>query len=388
MPKNAKHITQHSSNDQSQPSSASRPRLRIKHFITIIIVVAILVVLIVFAVINLGSTQNEYDDNTSYSLHDSSIDLEENPISNDQSNTGGTTAFNTFPLKNLSTISDTTTPEIVSLLNEDGFSGRTLNEENSRSITESLQPYFADNIPVEFLLLNLNTGYGISYNIDTEIYGASTFKAAYVLYICQNLLETGKRSLNDNITYYLQDDDQSYYAYGSNTLRETIYDCIVESDNGAYISLREAFDGRDFDTWLDSFDCIVNNEESSYFPTYNVRNAAKIWLEIYNYLNTNSEYSGFFKTLLTQTQTSFLREALRDYGSIEIADKAGWYDEGDDETSIYDCVNDSGIITFEGTDYIFCMMTGIADNDITENNFESLTNAIFSARDQLTEETR
>ncbi len=354
-----------------------------KQFISIIIIIIILIILIVFASINLNSTEQE-------NKNVADREISENPEETLPDSTGTDTAATTFfdPLNStgLSTIIERTTPGIISLINEDGLTERTLSEGNAQILTDALYPYTTNNVPVGFLLLNLNTGYGIAYNIDTEIYGASTFKAAYVLYICQNLLETGIRTLDDNITYYLQDEyDQSYYAYGTNSLRDTIYDCIVESDNGAYVALRKEFDSPEFDTWLASFDCNVKIEEGSYFPTYDVRNASKIWLEIYNYFNTDTEIANFFKSLLTQTQTSFLREALSDYEGIEVADKAGWYDSGDEVTGIYDCVNDAGIITFEETAYLFCMMTAIADNDITENDFETLAGALFSERDQLTD---
>ena len=44
---------------------------------------------------------------------------------------------------------------------------------------------------------DLSSGKGVTYNADVEVYGASSYKALYALYICESLVETGQVSLDD-----------------------------------------------------------------------------------------------------------------------------------------------------------------------------------------------
>lgn len=39
---------------------------------------------------------------------------------------------------------------------------------------------------------DLSSGKGVTYNPDVEVYGASSYKALYALYICESLVETGR----------------------------------------------------------------------------------------------------------------------------------------------------------------------------------------------------
>ncbi|MFR4804252.1 MAG: hypothetical protein ACLT98_13605, partial [Eggerthellaceae bacterium] len=44
---------------------------------------------------------------------------------------------------------------------------------------------------VSMVFYNLETGKGIAYNADAAVYGASSFKAPYALYVCETQVETG-----------------------------------------------------------------------------------------------------------------------------------------------------------------------------------------------------
>ena len=64
-------------------------------------------------------------------------------------------------------------------------------EDENRSITEDLSWLEADNEDVGFLIMNLNTGSGFCYNIDTRIYGASTYKAPISAFLCEEYIDGG-----------------------------------------------------------------------------------------------------------------------------------------------------------------------------------------------------
>ncbi len=356
------------------------------HLIPIIIVGVIVVFLAIFAIVNFSQIQQEASQT---GANDDTLIQRNAPAlqADNEQNASGKQGwrFADSNWAHLSTIADPTTPEIISVTNEDGDSSYTLTDESKQAIENALSPFTAADVPVGFLLVNCNTGYGIAYNIDTPIYGASTFKGSYAFYICQTWLETGNRSLDDYIDYFEEDPYAETFDFaGTAQIRDVIYECIVDSDNSAFVSLRESFDGEEFDRWLESYDVVVDQSNNPWFPTYSVRDAAKLWAGLYEYLQSDTELSQWYKGLLQNTDMSFLRVALKDYRGIEIADKAGWYAEVDeDEKSLYDSVSDLGIITYEDTDYLFCIMTGASYDGTSENNFEILANTIFSARDQL-----
>lgn len=52
---------------------------------------------------------------------------------------------------------------------------------------------------VGVVFYDLSSGKGVTYNADVEVYGASSYKALYALYICESLVETGQVSLDDSL---------------------------------------------------------------------------------------------------------------------------------------------------------------------------------------------
>ena len=55
---------------------------------------------------------------------------------------------------------------------------------------------------VGVVFYDLSSGKGVTYNADAEVYGASSYKALYALYICESLVETGQVSLDDTLGTY------------------------------------------------------------------------------------------------------------------------------------------------------------------------------------------
>ena len=68
---------------------------------------------------------------------------------------------------------------------------------------------------VGFVFYSLETGRGISYNADTVVYGASSFKGPYALYVCESLIEPGTISLDSDCAGTMLYDPSSYYNGGS-----------------------------------------------------------------------------------------------------------------------------------------------------------------------------
>ena len=219
----------------------------------------------------------------------------------------------------------------------------------------------ADGAEVGFVFYDLDSGLGVSYGADTSIYGASSFKAPYALYLCEDLSETGLADLSD-------------------TDLALIEAAIIYSNNDAYVALRDSYDAIDFDSWVAS----VGAEDASYldyshYPWYCARSSAKLWTEMYLYLQTGSETSQWLGELLANTETSFLRSALADTGAT-VWSKAGWC-AGSSE--LYNSTTDAGIVELDGHSYIISIMTSMAYDDDSVDLYEMLARALFDVRASL-----
>ena len=240
---------------------------------------------------------------------------------------------------------------------------------------------------VGFVFYDLETGRGISLNPDTEVYGASSFKALYALYVCEALVETGQLSLSDSCPVSYVIDSGSWHGNSgasSYPVSELIEAAIVSSDNNAFCFLRDAYDDLGFSSWITEIgaDDVIAETNTSRFPTYSPRSSAKLWTDMYEYLNTESETAEWLGSLLTQTTTSFIRNALEssDAEDLTVSNKAGWISDSDSD---YSAINDAGIIEADGHTYILSIMTSLPDGESNRELFETLAAAIFDARESL-----
>ncbi len=132
---------------------------------------------------------------------------------------------------------------------------------------------------------DLSSGKGVTYNADVEVYGASSYKALYALYICESLVETGQVSLDDFLGTY------GGYNMGWQTVRDLIENAVANSDNDSFIALRAAFDHDGYEDWIANLG--VDDETAlnpmSDFPTYCPRTSARLWREMSEYLSMDTE---------------------------------------------------------------------------------------------------
>lgn len=233
---------------------------------------------------------------------------------------------------------------------------------------------------VSMVFYNLETGKGIAYNADAAVYGASSFKAPYALYVCETQVETGLMTLDDEVPGTDAFDPSSYYNNGSYPLSDLIESAIVYSDNNAFGSLRDAFDMQGYDEWareLGLDDALYRAD--SWYPWYSARTSAKVWTEMYRYLQTQSEAARYLEKLTGETEVSFLRDALEGTGAT-INDKAGWCADSDPR---WNGVCDAGIVKIDGTPYIMSILTGMPDGDESYERYEAVASAVFATREAL-----
>lgn len=226
---------------------------------------------------------------------------------------------------------------------------------------------------VGVVFYDLSSGKGVTYNPDVEVYGASSYKALYALYICESLVETGQVSLDDSLGTY------GGYNMGWQTVRDLIDAAVVNSDNDSFIALRAAFDRVGYEDWIVGLgvDYDTALDPMSDFPTYCPRTSAKLWCEMSEYLSHDTETSQWLSGLLASTARSFIRDGIADDQAL-VRNKAGWISE---DGCYSTC--DAGLIDINGRTYVMSVMTSMPWSDRSSEVTAAIAKALFDTRAAL-----
>ena len=263
-----------------------------------------------------------------------------------------------------------TAPGTFSLM--EGEDATPLSEEQQESLAAATQNIEGGGYTVGFTLINLNTGKGIAYNLDSRVYGASSFKGPYAAYLCQHL--------GDNDASYPSGSEAAGSGVSS-SIYSLIQPMILYSDNSAFSSLRNTYDSAGFAEWLNS--CGVDSEimHDTHFPRYSARESALLWLHTYQYLKTNTPTAQNLTSLYEQTNVSFIRSGVSDDEEVEaVLNKAGWCSGRERFTGLCD----AGLIKCtDGTTYLMSTMTNSPDGGLYTVRLANLASTLFECRDVL-----
>lgn len=263
-----------------------------------------------------------------------------------------------------------TAPGTFSLV--EGEDAAPLSEEQQESLAAATQNIEDGGYTVGFTLINLNTGKGIAYNLDSRVYGASSFKGPYAAYLCQHL--------GDNDASYPSGSEAAGSGVSS-SIYSLMQPMILYSDNSAFNSLRNTYDSAGFAEWLNS--CGVDSEimHDTHFPRYSARESALLWLRTYQYLKTNTPTAQNLASLYEQTNVSFIRSGVSDDGGVEaVLNKAGWCSGSERFTGLCD----AGLIKCtDGTTYLMSTMTNSPDGGLYTVRLANLASTLFECRDVL-----
>ena len=171
-----------------------------------------------------------------------------------------------------------------------------LSEEGQNTIQTALAPFMENEYDVGFILMDLQTGSGYSYNLDQEVYGASSFKGPVLIYGCQEALEPGILSID--------------------TVNDSASNAIIYSDNNSYYNMRAIFEEYSeisLVNWLANMNIDSDVETDTSFPHYSVRESAKLWMNAYLYFissESDPEIVSWAQDLFSQTEVSMLRAGV------------------------------------------------------------------------------
>ncbi len=250
-----------------------------------------------------------------------------------------------------------------------------LSNKNLSAIRTALENF--DGASVGFGMYDVESGRGIGYNLDQQIYGASSFKAPYALYLCQKHIENGELTIPG-----LSDEDGTELFGAGGYTKILIENAICNSDNDSFAMLRSMYDANGYNEWVDELgiqDAAYTPD--SWFPWYSVRSSLKIWTEMYNYWQTGDDAAQWLSSLCGETTVSFLRDVVDPLGAT-VRNKAGWC-SGSDYSYDFNGVCDAGVIQLDGRTYVVSVMAGVPDCEENRELVENLIAAIFDARDAL-----
>ena len=229
-----------------------------------------------------------------------------------------------------------------------------LDKKHESAIKQSVKDLAEAGYDCGFVFLDLKSGKGIARNAGELFYSASAFKAAFVLYVLQS--EKSKD---------LSDRDRS-----------NIESTILWSSNGAYDSLAQSRMGKAYNNWLDGYGIEFDNV-IPYYANVSAKSMARIWADLFQYLQTDSKNAKWFGKLLAKTSRSFIRSNLKEE-NVTVRNKAGWISDRE-----YSATTDCAYIDEEGHPYLMIVLTDQPDSDMSNRRAGKIVKALFAARKAL-----
>lgn len=191
--------------------------------------------------------------------------------------------------EDIEALSGQETPFAFTCSSDESATAPALSDRSLVALSNALAYYDNDGREASYLMMDMTTGRGIAGNMDAAIYGASSFKGPYCTYVTQ-------RELPNDINA----------ASSSRTTQ--IENAIIWSDNTSYGELRRDFGTDGMKEWLSEAGVSESIADDTYFPTYTGRQAALMWLKIYDYLeNADTSAAQWLSDTFAQTEVSFLR---------------------------------------------------------------------------------
>ena len=208
---------------------------------------------------------------------------------------------------------------------------------------------------ISVVAYSLDNNKALAYNTKTDLFCACTVKAAYSLYACKQM-ESGNGSLDTKMTYEKKHyepgtGDMQYSAFGTEFSMKTILDKSMRiSDNVGYLMSVDYF-GRDgYNRWISNLGCESLKIKPTVWSLHaKAKDLAVVWREIYNYFDTDTEYSNFLYNSCTNTPNNYATAAL---GEVEYSHK-----QGNNSTGEWLALCDAGIVWKENNPYIIVILS-------------------------------
>ncbi len=220
-----------------------------------------------------------------------------------------------------------------------------LEAENQLLLQAEVDKISAKGYDLGFVVMNMNSPGGFSYNADARIYSASTIKGPYITSLVRSdnsLLE--KESVR-------------------------IDAILVKSSNYDYESLRDQYGDSCFVDFLLSTGCDFVIDTTRNFQYITPRALAHMWAESYVFFESG-ETGEKLGEIFEKPEISPIRKVFSE--SFTTRSKAGWVEKNNIRVT-----NDAGIVYTDNGDYVIVIMTTAPiDFKIVENMAEVIEKSL------------
>ena len=219
-----------------------------------------------------------------------------------------------------------------------GVGGYAISVDAEEAISAALLSIEEQGNSVGFVMVDITTGRGVTYNSGEDFYSASSIKGIYCTGFAAN------------------------YPDEVPMQEEALYAMISYSDNDSYLWMRSFYGDEPLVLW-----CEAAGTESlggdEWFPVCSPKTLTRLWLQNYLYFQSSSEISEQIATWYESTYNSALYNTLGN--NYKVHSKGGWI--ADDDDGLYSTV-DAGIV-YAGENgerpYLLVIMSDIP-NDMTK----------------------
>lgn len=233
---------------------------------------------------------------------------------------------------------------------------------------------------ISLAVYSLNSDRALAYNTETAIFGACTVKAAYALYACRQM-ENGNGSLGDELTYLEKHyesgtGDMQYSPFGTVfTVETALYKTMSISDNVGYRMIVDYFGTEGYNKFISELGCDSLQIKPTVWSLHTRSNdLVRLWRCIYDYFETDTEYSRFLYKSCTNTACNY---ATSSPDGAEYSHKQGSNSKGD-----WLSYSDAGIVWKDGSPYIMALLTDAPgpsgyDNGVFDQIIDIVYNRLF-----------
>lgn len=202
-------------------------------------------------------------------------------------------------------------------------------------LTEAIEAFESQGYTLSFTIVDLGTGGSVRYRSDEYYYSASSIKGPFTVAGYETGVDAG-----------LVD------AAVADPLAERT---LVESDNAAYLQLRDLFGVEGFESWLEDASVgpglylSLGQLAEVHYPRLTTDQEAQMWTHAYAYLSGDGPSAQKLVSYLQRREVSPIKSALG--GSYDTWSKAGWiaeYADGGVEPATWD----SGVVFASSGTYV------------------------------------
>ena len=227
----------------------------------------------------------------------------------------------------------------------EAFGDFEITAENRKLLQQEIDKISAKGYDLGFVVMNMNSLGGFSYNADERIYSASTIKGPYIT----SLVASDSSLLEKE--------------------RVRIDAALIRSSNSDYETLRDQYGDSCFVDFISSTGSDFEIDTTRNFQFVTPRALAHMWAASYVFFESG-ETGAKLGEIFEKPEISPVREAFSD--SFVTRSKAGWIEKNNISVT-----NDAGIVYTDNGDYVIVIMTTAPiDFEIVENMAEAIEKSL------------